>query len=174
MGTVPAAAESETSVRASGAPAGRRVVSGRATAPATRASRGIYHVTNRGTDHCEIFVDDIDRKTFLTLLGSVVARYDWTCHAYCLMTNHYHLIVETAQQELSLGMRVVNGRYAQLFNRRHDRDGHLFKGRYSVFVIERDPHFEASCRYVLENPVRAGLCESASDWRRSGCPTLGV
>jgi REP element-mobilizing transposase RayT len=81
------------------------------------------------------------------------------------MTNHYHLIVETAQQELSFGMRVVNGRYAQLFNRRHDRDGHLFKGRYSVFVIERDSHLEASCRYVLENPVRAGLCESPSDWR---------
>ena len=130
---------------------------------------GIYHVANRGTNHCEIFLDDTDRKTFLTLLGSVVARYDWTCHAYCLMTNHYHLIVETARPELSRGMRMMNGRYAQLFNQRHDRDGHLFKGRYSVFVIERDSHFEASCRYVLENPVRAGLCESTSDWPWSGC-----
>jgi REP element-mobilizing transposase RayT len=90
------------------------------------------------------------------------------------MTSHYHLIVETEQPDLSLGMKLVNGRYAQLFNRRHDRDGHLFKGRYSVFVIEGDSHFEASCRYVLENPVRAGLCESPSDWRWSGCPALGV
>jgi len=113
----------------------------------------------------------MDRKTFLTLLGSVVARYDWTCHAFCLMTNHYHLIVETEQPPLSRGMQVVNGRYAQLFNRRHDRDRHLFKGRYSVFVIERESHFQASCRYVLENPVRAALCESPSDWPWCGRPS---
>jgi putative transposase len=90
---------------------------------------GIYHVTNRGTNHCEIFLDDTDRKTFLTLLGSVVTGYDWTCHAFCLMTNHYHLIVETEQPALSEGMKVLNGRYAQLFN---GRDGHLFRNRYAV------------------------------------------
>jgi putative transposase len=133
---------------------------------------GIYHVTSRGTNHCEIFVDDIDRKAFLTLLGSAVARYEWRCHAFCLMTNHYHLIVETEQPGLSEGMKLLNGRYAQLFNQRHGRDGHLFRSRYSVFVIESDSHLEESCRYVLENPVRAGLCETATEWPWSGYPAL--
>jgi len=70
---------------------------------------GVYHVTNRGIDDAPIYVDDIDRKTFLTLLGGVVARHDWTCHAFCLMTTHYHLIVETDQPNLSRGMRRLNG-----------------------------------------------------------------
>ena len=142
--------------------------------PRQQLPDGIYHVTSRGTNHCAIFVDDSDRKTFLTLLGSVVAKYDWTCHAFCLMTNHYHLIVETEQPKLSRGMQVVNGRYAQLFNQRHGRDGHLFRSRYSVYVIDREKHFEASCLYVLENPVRAGLCETPSDWPWSGCPALAA
>jgi putative transposase len=130
----------------------------------------IYHVTNRGIDEAPIYLDDIDRKTFLTLLGSVVARHDWTCHAFCLMTTHYHLIVETDQPNLSLGMRRLNGGYAQSFNERHDRRGHLFGSRYSIYVIDREDHLEKSCLYVLENPVRAGLCEQPSDWRWSGCP----
>jgi putative transposase len=90
------------------------------------------------------------------------------------MTNHYHLIVETEQPALSEGMKVLNGRYAQLFNRRHGRDRHLFRNCYSVFVIESDSHLEASCLYVLENPVRAGLCETASEWPWSGCPALAA
>jgi putative transposase len=86
------------------------------------------------------------------------------------MTNHYHLIVETEHAALSLGMKTLNGRYAQLFNERHSRDGPLFKSRYSVFVIERDSHLEQSCLYVLENPVRAGLCNLPSEWPWSGLP----
>jgi REP-associated tyrosine transposase len=128
----------------------------------------VYHVTNRGVDRAPIYLDDIDRKTFLTLLGLVVSRHDWTCHAFCLMTTHYHLILETDQPNLASGMRRLNGAYAQQFNKRHDRRGHLFGGRYSVYVIDRDDHFEASCLYVLENPVRAGLCKTASDWPWSG------
>ena len=119
--------------------------------PRQQLPDGIYHVTSRGTNHCAIFVDDSDRKT-----------------------NHYHLIVETEQPKLSRGMQVVNGRYAQLFNQRHGRDGHLFRSRYSVYVIDREKHFEASCLYVLENPVRAGLCETPSDWPWSGCPALAA
>ena len=134
---------------------------------------GVYHVTNRGTDERPIYLDDIDRKTFLTLLGSVVVLHDWTCHAFCLMTTHYHLIVETDQPNLSRGMRRLNGGYAQSFNERHDRRGHVFGGRYSVYVIDRDDHLEASCLYVLENPVRAGLSEKPSEWPWSGCPALG-
>jgi REP element-mobilizing transposase RayT len=133
---------------------------------------GIYHVTNRGIDDAAIYLDDIDRKTFLTLLGRVVGRHDWTCHAFCLMTTHYHLIVETDHSRLSQGMRRLNGGYAQSFNERHDRRGHLFGSRYSVYVIDREGHFEKSCLYVLENPVRAGLCEVPSEWPWSGCPAL--
>ncbi len=110
----------------------------------------------------------------MTLLGSVVVRNDWTCHAFCLMTNHYHLIVEAERPDLSRGMHRLNGRYAQLFNRRHGRDGHLFRGRYSVYVIDCETRLEASCRYVIENPVRAGLSQTASDWPWSGCPSLGT
>jgi putative transposase len=134
---------------------------------------GIYHVTSRGTNHCAIYEDDTDRKTFLTLLGSVAARFHWICHAFCLMTNHYHLIVETELPELSRGMRRLNGGYARIFNERHNRHGHLFGARYSAHVIDREEHLEASCLYVLENPVRAGLCERPSEWRWSGCRALG-
>ena len=109
----------------------------------------------------------------MAILGRVVATHEWRCHAFCLMTTHYHLIVETERSKLSRGMQVLNGRYAQLFNQRHDRDGHLFRARYAVYVIEDEVGLEASCLYVLENPVRAGLCEKPSDWHWSGCPALG-
>jgi len=121
---------------------------------------GAYHVASRGTNHGDIYLDDVDRKSFVTILGRVVAAHEWKCHAFCLMTTHYHLIVETERLRLSRGMQVLNGRYAQLFNQRHDRDGHLFRARYAVYVIEDEVGLEASCLYVLENPVRAGLCES--------------
>ena len=88
------------------------------------------------------------------------------------MTNHYHLIVEAEVPELSRGMRLLNGRYARIFNEWHDRHGYLFGSRYSAHVIDREEHFEASCLYVLENPVRAGLCERPSDWPWSGFPAL--
>jgi REP element-mobilizing transposase RayT len=133
---------------------------------------GVFHVATRGVSDDPIFRDDTDRKAFLTLLGSVVARHEWSCHAYCLMTTHYHLIVETERQALSLGMRRLNGGYARSFNERHDRRGHLFGGRYSVYVINSEDHLTASCLYVLENPVRAGLCERASDWPWSDIPVL--
>jgi REP element-mobilizing transposase RayT len=133
---------------------------------------GIFHVATRGVADDPIFRDDIDRKCFLTLLGSAVARHDWTCHAYCLMTTHYHLILETEQQDLSLGMRRLNGGYSKSFNERHNRRGHLFGSRYSAFVIDSEDHLTASCLYVLENPVRAGLCERASDWPWSDIPIL--
>jgi putative transposase len=134
---------------------------------------GAYHIASRGSNHRDIYLDDIDRKSFMTILGRVVATHEWKCHAFCLMTTHYHLIVETERSKLSRGMQVLNGRYAQLFNQRHDRDGHLFRARYAVYAIEDEVGLEASCLYVLENPVRAGLCEKPSDWRWSGCSALG-
>jgi putative transposase len=129
---------------------------------------GIYHVASRGTNHSAIFIDDTDRKAFLTLLGKVVVTHEWTCHAFCLMTNHYHLIVETTRERLSRGMHSLNGGYARRFNLRHLRDGHLFRNRYGVYVIESERHLHEACTYVLANPVRAGLCSDPSEWQWSG------
>jgi REP element-mobilizing transposase RayT len=133
---------------------------------------GAYHITARGVARTPIFVDDDDREVFLTLLLSTIQRHAWTCHAFCLMTNHYHLIVETLRGRLSRGMHRLNGCYAQAFNERHNRVGHLFQGRYSAYVIEGEDYLTRSCRYVVENPVRAGLCAAPRDWPWSS--RLGV
>jgi putative transposase len=138
--------------------------------PRSQLPDGIYHVASRGSNHGTIFIDDVDRKTFLSLLGKVVAENEWTCHAFCLMTNHYHLIVETTRDRLSRGMHSLNGGYARRFNLRHDRDGHLFRSRYGVYVIEDERHLHDACAYVLANPVRAGLCPTPADWPWSGRP----
>ena len=92
----------------------------------------VYHVTSRGNAQATIYADDIDRTQFLQILGDAVARYHWLCHAYCLMGNHYHLIIETPEGNLSKGTRQLNGLYTQGFNRRHGRIGHLFQGRYKA------------------------------------------
>ncbi len=131
-------------------------------------SDGFFHVTARGVDGVPIFRDDDDRWSFLHLLRDSVARYRWTCHAFCLMTNHYHLVLEATQPELSRGMQRLNGLHAQRFNRRHSRTGHLFGARFASWVIDRELHFRRTCEYVLQNPVRAGLCAHAADWPWSG------
>lgn len=125
---------------------------------------GTFHVTTRGVDRCEIARDDDDRRLFLALLAAVTRRTDWDCHVFCLMPNHHHLIVTTHQDLLSFAFHHLNGRYAQAFNERHGRSGHLFGDRYAAFVIEDDAHLRNAVEYVLQNPVRAGLCERASDW----------
>jgi REP element-mobilizing transposase RayT len=125
-------------------------------------------VTARGTAKSEIFLDDVDRSAFVQLLASVIERFDWACRAYCLMTTHYHLIVESPLHGLSRGMARLNGIYAQAFNERHDRRGHLFEGRFVAYVIDSDDHLEAACNYVIDNPVRAGLCTDRSQWAWSG------
>ena len=121
----------------------------------------IYHLTNRGNAGQAIFEDDVDRIAFLSVLGDVVDRMGWLCHAYCLMGNHYHLMAETSEANLSEGMRRLNGTYTQRFNRRHERFGHLFQGRYKAILVERESHLLELCRYVVLNPVRAGLVRSA-------------
>ncbi len=121
----------------------------------------IYHLTNRGNAGQTIFEDDVDRIAFLSVLGDVVDRMGWLCHAYCLMGNHYHLMVETPEANLSGGMRRLNGSYTQRFNRRHERFGHLFQGRYRAILVERESHLLELCRYVVLNPLRAGLVRSA-------------
>jgi putative transposase len=130
--------------------------------------RGIYHVTTRGVARQAISRDDEDRRLFLVLLARATRRTNWDCHAFCLMPNHHHLIVEAHQDLLSVGLRQLNGRYAQAFNERHERSGHLFGDRFAAFVIGDEEHLRAATEYVLQNPVRAGLCRRADDWPWSG------
>jgi len=97
----------------------------------------VYHLTTRGNERRAIFTEDQDRKGFLDLLHQVNRRYGWLCHAYCLMENHYHLLIETPEGNLSIGMRQLNGVYTQTFNRRHGRVGHLLQGRYKAVLIQK-------------------------------------
>jgi putative transposase len=125
---------------------------------------GIYHVIARGNGRGAIVQDDIDRQYFLNILTGVVDRFSWLCHAYCLMNNHYHLVLETPLPNLPAGMRQLNGRYAQAFNARHDRSGHVFESRYRSVLVERESYLLELCRYVVLNPVRASLCSEPGDW----------
>ena len=127
----------------------------------------VYHITSRGNEKKPVFKDDEDRETFLRILTHVNKRYHWLCHAYCLMDNHYHLLVETPDGNLSLGMRQLNGVYTQAFNKRRNRTGHLFQGRYKAILIQKDSHLLEVCRYVVLNPIRAGMVEKPEDWKWS-------
>jgi REP element-mobilizing transposase RayT len=128
---------------------------------------GLYHVTSRGDRGEPIYRDDGDRGAWLGLFGAVCERHDWRCHGYCQMTNHYHVVVETPEANLSAGMRQLNGVYTQRFNRRHGVVGHLFQGRFKAIVVDRDAYLLALSRYVVLNPVRAGMVAHAGDWRWS-------
>ena len=127
----------------------------------------VYHATSRGNEKKPIFKDDHDRESFLAILTRVNKRYHWICHAYCLMDNHYHLLLETPDGNLSLGMRQLNGVYTQAFNRRHNRAGHLLQGRYKGILVQKDSHLLEVSRYVVLNPVRARMAETADAWKWS-------
>jgi REP-associated tyrosine transposase len=129
---------------------------------------GIFHVTARGVDGCAIVVDDDDRAAFVGLLRQVCRRWRWRCHAYCLMNTHYHVLVEATLERLSRGCHLLNGVHARRFNERHGRTGHLFGDRFHARVVASDAHLAAATLYVRNNPVRAGLCDDARDWRWSG------
>jgi REP element-mobilizing transposase RayT len=124
----------------------------------------LYHVTSRGNERRQIFFCDDDRLAFLDVLEHAVARFGWLCHAYCLMGNHYHLLIETPHANLSQGMRQLNGVYTQYVNRTHRRVGHLFQGRFKGILVEREYYLLALARYVVLNPVRAGMVRDAGDW----------
>ncbi len=127
----------------------------------------IYHVTSRGNAREDIVDDDGDRHAFLECLEKVVHRFHWLCHAYCLMGNHYHLVIETPEANLSQGMRQLNGIYTQRYHRRHRTVGHLFQGRYKTILIQKESHLLEVCRYVVLNPVRAKVVEKVEQWRWS-------
>jgi putative transposase len=126
----------------------------------------LYHVTARGNERRDIFLGNIDddRAAFLDVLTATAGRFNWICHAYCLMTNHYHLLVETPDANLSKGMRQLNGVYTQHVNRTRGRVGHLFQGRFKGILVERDGYLLELARYVVLNPVRAGLVQWPGDW----------
>ncbi len=124
----------------------------------------LYHVTSRGNARQAIVKTQADRQAFLDGLAQVVDRFGWRCHAYCLMNNHYHLLVETPFPNLSQGMRQLNGPYTQGYNRRHRRVGHVFQGRFKAILVEREVHLLELCRYVVLNPVRAHLVDHPEDW----------
>ncbi len=127
----------------------------------------VYHVTSRGNDRNKIFLSDQDREHFLSVLGAVVKRFHWLCHAHCLMDNHYHLLIETPDANLSRGMRQLNGVYTQKYNGRHGKTGHVFQGRYQSIVVEKGHYLLELCRYVVLNPVRADMVQKPDEWKWS-------
>jgi len=132
----------------------------------------LYHVTSRGNGREDIYLDDSDRELFMVVLGEACGLFNWTVHAWCLMGNHYHLLVETPDSNLSRGMRYLNGVYTQRFNRTHSHVGHLFQGRFKAILVEKEAYLLELARYVVLNPVRAGMVESAEQWSWSSYPAM--
>ena len=124
----------------------------------------VYHVTSRGNGRQRIFFDDQDNRKFLELLGKTIEHFHWICHAFCLMVNHYHLMIETPEANLSKGMHHLNASFCQSHNKRHDTVGHLFQGRFKSIVVDRESYLLELARYVVLNPVRAGMVAHPEEW----------
>jgi putative transposase len=137
-----------------------------ARGPRIEVAGGIYHVGSRGNRGCPIYADDHEREVFLRLLGRLAARHRWSLGSYCLMSNHYHLLMQI-EHELSDGMRELNGGFSAYTNARNGLDGHLFRNRFWCELIEDDAHYLETARYIVLNPVRAGLCRTPEAWRWS-------
>jgi REP element-mobilizing transposase RayT len=127
----------------------------------------LYHITSRGNERRAIFRTNRDRQTFLLFLGIATRRFGWSLTAWVLMTNHYHLVLQTPEPNLSKGMQWLNSAYANWFNREHGRCGHLFQGRFKTFLVDQEAYFADVLRYVVLNPVRAKLCVRPEDYRWS-------
>lgn len=132
--------------------------------PRLLAADAIYHLTCRGVRKLPIFHADRDRTLFLALLRRTLLQHRWRCQAYCLMDNHWHVVVQTEEPTLSTGMHWLNTAYARTFNKRHGFEGHLFDRRFSAKVIESSAQLMLTARYVELNPVRAGLVAEPSEW----------
>jgi putative transposase len=132
--------------------------------PRDEMEGAVHHVFARGNDRREIYVDDLDRRIYLATLGRVTRRQRWRCLSYCLMPNHVHLLVETPHANLGSGMQRLHGDYAQVFNERHGRSGHVFQGRFGSVRMASDEQLWAAAAYVALNPVTAGLCRAPEEW----------
>ncbi|MEO8382610.1 MAG: transposase [Acidobacteriota bacterium] len=126
-----------------------------------------YHITSRGNERKAIFRGTKDRENFLRLLGLAATRFGWSITAWVLMSNHFHLVLETPEPNLSRGMQWINGTYASWFNRTHKRSGHLFQGRFHGVLVEKESHLADVLRYVVLNPVRAKMVARPEDYRWS-------
>src|SRR5919201_401548 len=136
--------------------------------PRSQLPDGIYHASGLAVAEAWLFRDEDDYRFFLALFALTVGRFDWSVHAFCLMGTHYHVVVECTRQQLSDGMELLNGRYASGYNAKYGRKGHVFGSRFSARVIESEEYLAAAIDYVLNNPVKAGLCATADDWAWSG------
>jgi REP-associated tyrosine transposase len=128
---------------------------------------GVFHITVCGAGGTRVFITDLDRVEFLRGLDVTIDRTSWKLLVYCLMGTHYHLLIEAKAATLPAAMRWLNGVYSRRFNKRHNRRGHLWGARYDVWLLRDQRHFDATVKYILNNPVRAGLCEHAQDWQWS-------
>lgn len=132
----------------------------------------VYHLTSLGNAGQTVFRTAEDSELFLEILGEVCGRFDWRCLAYCLLPERYHLVVETRRATLARGMRQLNGRYTQAFNRRHGVGGHVFQGRYKAVMVEKPGYVAAVCRDLLRQPLERGLAVDPVAWRWSACRAL--
>jgi REP element-mobilizing transposase RayT len=135
-------------------------------------SGAVFHVMARGNARQQVFLDDDDYSLFLALLWRIADRVEWSVWAYCLMPNHYHLLVQTCRPTLSRGMRDLNGAYALKFNRRHERVGHVFQGRFLSIVVDTPAYLLELSRYIVLNPIRSGLTDRPEAWRWSSYPAM--
>ena len=124
----------------------------------------LYHITSRGDWREDIYDVDADREAFLEIFSKVIEQNNWYCYSYCRMSNHYHLLVQTPDANLSKGMRQLNGIYTQYYNRRHGLTGHLFQGRYKSILVDQDAYLLELSRYIVLNPVKAGMVKSVDQW----------
>lgn len=132
----------------------------------------LYHITSRGNARSKIFLNNMDYQSFLTVFSEVIKRYNWIVYAYCLMPNHYHILIETPDANLSSGMRQLNGVYTQKFNFRNKRVGHVFQGRYKAILVEKEKYLGELLRYIALNPVKAKLVNNPSHWQWSSYSEL--
>ena len=126
-----------------------------------------YHVINRGNNQEKIFLNDRDKEKFLEYLAKANHRFSMIIHTYCLMSNHFHLLVETAEQNLSMAMQWINVSYATYFNRKRGRHGHLSQGRFKAILIDADQYLKHLSRYIHLNPVRAKMVPMPSKYQWS-------
>jgi putative transposase len=135
---------------------------------------GHFHVTSLGVANCDIFRDDHDWAAFRDLLLRAGETFELPYDAWCLMTTHFHIVVAAKRRVVSDALHWLKGMHAQRFNARHERRGHLFENRFAARALESEEHWVNACRYVFDNPVKAGLCERASDWPWSGGRLSGL
>lgn len=127
----------------------------------------LYHIISRGNERKMIFLEDADRIKYLNILHKTIERFNWLCHVYCLMGNHYHLMIETPDANLAKGMKYLNQVYCQFFNWKYNRVGHVLQDRYKSYIVQKESYLLHCCRYIVLNPWEAGLVKHPKEWKWS-------